>query len=168
MSDSVRVVVREILCQALQAAQADEVLAEVPALIPVEQPKHGEHGDYIHALASQFQSYYTRLQKVHGDTILPQQRQRVRGLACDVGLAESRRPAGLGVCHPASAGNSTVAAWRFGPAADEAHRASRRIAGIIGRFCRMNDRMNHRMNDRMNDRMTCRTNHRIDSSPVFA
>jgi arginyl-tRNA synthetase len=32
---------------------------------------------YIHELASHFQSYYTRLQKVHGDTILPQQRQRV-------------------------------------------------------------------------------------------
>ena len=32
---------------------------------------------YIHELASDFQSYYTRLQKVHGDSILPQQRQRV-------------------------------------------------------------------------------------------
>jgi arginyl-tRNA synthetase len=32
---------------------------------------------YIQELASEFQSYYTRLQKVHGDSILPQQRQRV-------------------------------------------------------------------------------------------
>ena len=32
---------------------------------------------YLHDLASDFQSYYTRLQKVHGDTILPQERQRV-------------------------------------------------------------------------------------------
>ncbi len=32
---------------------------------------------YIQELASDFQSYYTRLQKVHGDSILPQQRQRV-------------------------------------------------------------------------------------------
>ena len=31
---------------------------------------------YLHDLASEFQSYYTRLQKVHGDTILPQERQR--------------------------------------------------------------------------------------------
>ncbi len=31
---------------------------------------------YLHELASDFQSYYTRLQKVHGDTILPQERQR--------------------------------------------------------------------------------------------
>ncbi len=31
---------------------------------------------YLHDLASDFQSYYTRLQKVHGDTILPQERQR--------------------------------------------------------------------------------------------
>ena len=32
---------------------------------------------YIQDLAADFQSYYTRLQKVHGDSILPQQRQRV-------------------------------------------------------------------------------------------
>jgi arginyl-tRNA synthetase len=32
---------------------------------------------YIAELAGEFQSYYTRLQKVHGDSILPQQRQRV-------------------------------------------------------------------------------------------
>lgn len=32
---------------------------------------------YIAELAGEFQSYYTRLQKVHGDTILPQERQRV-------------------------------------------------------------------------------------------
>jgi arginyl-tRNA synthetase len=31
---------------------------------------------YLHELAGDFQSYYTRLQKVHGDTILPQERQR--------------------------------------------------------------------------------------------
>jgi arginyl-tRNA synthetase len=32
---------------------------------------------YIQELAGDFQSYYTRLQKVHGDSILPQKRQRV-------------------------------------------------------------------------------------------
>jgi arginyl-tRNA synthetase len=32
---------------------------------------------YIAELAGEFQSYYTRLQKVHGDSILPQKRQRV-------------------------------------------------------------------------------------------
>jgi arginyl-tRNA synthetase len=32
---------------------------------------------YIAELAGEFQSYYTRLQKEHGDSILPQQRQRV-------------------------------------------------------------------------------------------
>jgi arginyl-tRNA synthetase len=32
---------------------------------------------YIQEVASEFQSYYTRLQKVYGDSILPQQRQRV-------------------------------------------------------------------------------------------
>jgi arginyl-tRNA synthetase len=32
---------------------------------------------YIEELAREFQSYYTRLQKVHGDTILPPQRQQV-------------------------------------------------------------------------------------------
>lgn len=32
---------------------------------------------YIQELAGEFQSYYTRLQKVHGDAILPQRRQRV-------------------------------------------------------------------------------------------
>jgi arginyl-tRNA synthetase len=32
---------------------------------------------YIQEVASDFQSYYTRLQKVYGDSILPQQRQRV-------------------------------------------------------------------------------------------
>ena len=32
---------------------------------------------YIAELAGEFQSYYTRLQKVHGDSILPQERQRV-------------------------------------------------------------------------------------------
>jgi len=31
---------------------------------------------YLTELASEFQSYYTRLQKVHGDTILPQERHR--------------------------------------------------------------------------------------------
>jgi arginyl-tRNA synthetase len=32
---------------------------------------------YIQELAGEFQSYYTRLQKVHNDSILPQERQRV-------------------------------------------------------------------------------------------
>ena len=32
---------------------------------------------FIIDLAGEFQSYYTRLQKVHDDTILPQERQRV-------------------------------------------------------------------------------------------
>jgi arginyl-tRNA synthetase len=32
---------------------------------------------YLLELAGEFQSYYTRLQKVHGDSILPQERQRV-------------------------------------------------------------------------------------------
>jgi arginyl-tRNA synthetase len=31
---------------------------------------------YVMELAAEFQSYYTRLQKVHGDSILPQERQR--------------------------------------------------------------------------------------------
>ena len=31
---------------------------------------------YLMELAGEFQSYYTQLQKVHGDTILPQERQR--------------------------------------------------------------------------------------------
>ena len=31
---------------------------------------------YLHDLAGDFQSYYTRLQKVHGDTVLPQERHR--------------------------------------------------------------------------------------------
>jgi arginyl-tRNA synthetase len=31
---------------------------------------------YVMDLAGEFQSYYTRLQKVHGDTVLPQERQR--------------------------------------------------------------------------------------------
>jgi arginyl-tRNA synthetase len=31
---------------------------------------------YLTELAGEFQSYYTRLQKVHGDTILPQERHR--------------------------------------------------------------------------------------------
>jgi len=32
---------------------------------------------FIAELSGEFQSYYTRLQKVHGDSILPQERQRV-------------------------------------------------------------------------------------------
>ena len=32
---------------------------------------------YLMDLAGEFQSYYTQLQKVHGDSILPQERQRV-------------------------------------------------------------------------------------------
>lgn len=32
---------------------------------------------FISELAGEFQSYYTRLQKVHGDSVLPQERQRV-------------------------------------------------------------------------------------------
>jgi len=31
---------------------------------------------YLMELAGEFQSYYTQLQKVHGDTILPQERHR--------------------------------------------------------------------------------------------
>jgi arginyl-tRNA synthetase len=46
MSDSVRTVVQEILRRAVQAAQADGLLAEVPLEIPVEQPKRQEHGDF--------------------------------------------------------------------------------------------------------------------------
>ena len=32
---------------------------------------------FLMDLAGEFQSYYTRLQKVHGDTVLPQERARV-------------------------------------------------------------------------------------------
>jgi arginyl-tRNA synthetase len=46
MNDSVRHVVREILQQAVQAAHAEGLFAEVPTQIPIERPKRPEHGDY--------------------------------------------------------------------------------------------------------------------------
>jgi arginyl-tRNA synthetase len=46
MSDSVRIVVRDLLRRAVQGAQAEGLLPEVPAQIPIERPKRPEHGDY--------------------------------------------------------------------------------------------------------------------------
>jgi arginyl-tRNA synthetase len=69
MSDSVRIVVREILRQALQASQADGVLAEVPALIPVEQPKRPEHGDYATNVALGLAKANHKAPRVLGEAI---------------------------------------------------------------------------------------------------
>jgi arginyl-tRNA synthetase len=46
MSDSARIVVRELLRRAVQAVQAEGLLTDVPAEIPIERPKRPEHGDY--------------------------------------------------------------------------------------------------------------------------
>jgi arginyl-tRNA synthetase len=46
MSDSVRSVVRDLLSRAVQGAQAEGLLNQVPASIPIERPKRPEHGDY--------------------------------------------------------------------------------------------------------------------------
>ena len=46
MSDSVRMIVRDLLGQAVQAVAAEGLLKQVPAQIPFERPKRAEHGDY--------------------------------------------------------------------------------------------------------------------------
>jgi arginyl-tRNA synthetase len=46
MSDSVRIVVRDLLRKALEGAHADGLLPSLPAQIPIERPKRPEHGDY--------------------------------------------------------------------------------------------------------------------------
>jgi arginyl-tRNA synthetase len=53
-------------------------LGDFPDFVTDAAAAHEPHRltNYVHDLASEFQSYYTRLQKVHGDTILPQERQR--------------------------------------------------------------------------------------------
>ena len=53
-------------------------LADFPDFVADAAAAHEPHRltNYLHDLAADFQSYYTRLQKVHGDTILPQERQR--------------------------------------------------------------------------------------------
>jgi hypothetical protein len=75
---------------------------------------------YIQEVASDFQSYYTRLQKVYGDSILPQQRQRVGDWRANLGLEADGRASGLGRGHPPGAGNRAVLAGRFRPAGNEA------------------------------------------------
>jgi arginyl-tRNA synthetase len=54
-------------------------LAEFPVLVTEAARALEPHRIvfFAHDLAQEFQSYYTRLQKVHGDTILPQARHRV-------------------------------------------------------------------------------------------
>ncbi len=51
MSDSVRIVVRDLLRQAVEGAQAEGLLREVPTQIPVERTKRPEHGDYATNIA---------------------------------------------------------------------------------------------------------------------
>ncbi len=51
MSDSVRILVRDVLRRAVEAAQADGLAVEPPAQIPIERPKRAEHGDYASNLA---------------------------------------------------------------------------------------------------------------------
>jgi len=54
-------------------------LADFPALVQEAAEAREPHRlvNFLMDLAQEFQSYYTRLQKVHGDTILPQRRHRV-------------------------------------------------------------------------------------------
>ena len=54
---------------------------------------------YLTELAGEFQSYYTRLQKVHGDTILPAGAPPDRRLAGDLELAQDGGAALLGRRH---------------------------------------------------------------------
>jgi len=51
MSDSARSVVRTLLRQAVQGAQAEGLLGEAPGEIPIERPKRPEHGDYASNVA---------------------------------------------------------------------------------------------------------------------
>jgi arginyl-tRNA synthetase len=53
-------------------------LCELPDFVADAAAAREPHrvATYLLELAGEFQSYYTRLQKVHGDTILPQERQR--------------------------------------------------------------------------------------------
>jgi arginyl-tRNA synthetase len=46
MSDSVRIVARELLGKAIQAVQAVGLLSAAPAQLPLERPTRPEHGDY--------------------------------------------------------------------------------------------------------------------------
>ncbi len=54
-------------------------LVDFPDFIADAAAAHEAHRltTFVQELAGDFQSYYTQLQKVHGDTILPQERQRV-------------------------------------------------------------------------------------------
>lgn len=51
MSDSIRIVVRDLLGRAVKAAQTEGLFAEVPTQIPVERPKRPEHGDFASNVA---------------------------------------------------------------------------------------------------------------------
>jgi arginyl-tRNA synthetase len=51
MSDSVCIVVREILRKAVEAVHADGLIPDVPAQILFERPKRAEHGDYATNIA---------------------------------------------------------------------------------------------------------------------
>jgi arginyl-tRNA synthetase len=53
-------------------------LADFPTLVAEAAAAREPHRlvFFLTELAQEFQSYYTRLQKVHGDTVLPQRRQR--------------------------------------------------------------------------------------------
>jgi len=54
-------------------------LVDFPDFVADAAAAHEPHRvtTFLMDLAGEFQSYYTRLQKVHGDTILPQERHRV-------------------------------------------------------------------------------------------
>ena len=72
---------------------------------------------YLTELAGEFQSYYTRLQKVHGDTILPQERHRTGDWRATLELAQDGGPALLGRRHRPGDPQRAGAAGRVRPRA---------------------------------------------------
>jgi arginyl-tRNA synthetase len=69
MSDSVRIVVRELLRRALDATRAEGLLGEVPIQIPIEQPKRPEHGDYATNVALGLAKAAGKPPRILGETI---------------------------------------------------------------------------------------------------
>ena len=83
MSDSVRTTARELLLRAVQATQAEGLLAEAPRHIPIERPKRPEHGDYATNVALSLAKAAGKPPRVLGEAIAKHLR-----LIGDANLAE--------------------------------------------------------------------------------
>ena len=84
MSDSVRILVRDLLRRAIQAVKAEGELTGVPDSISIERPKRPEHGDFATNVALGLAKGRAKPPRAMGEAIA----KHLRAIGGDVNLAE--------------------------------------------------------------------------------